>query len=472
MGILLVAGDVMTAAEQGSQNERVEQAFVELGHTMSTVSVNDDTSRTLQFEAGESGAVTKTKAGWIHIEGGSVDINRSIGAVEYRGDDGSIISYQSGGVWRETGNQTRMLSAPNIDYDPEEETLWFPITTLSGRESLNSGEISVEHNTTDPISNVTFVKNDSVTITIQSDYYRGWERYFRTEAGGASIQNVDHQNRTIKVLLGYADLENAFDEGATIGSDDSADFKDQHDNFGDSHRTGTPLPEMDSVIDQMVADAKAGENVDKNLSNGTYTNPSLDEGTYFIEEINGDEDYTFDLSDGNATLVVEGDVNLGDDGSINITNRDDNNVLRIYAGGNDTVINGDICDVSDGNCSNDASSIQFYGPSTMSVDLGPGSKGSFEGVLYVASSEQRDWWDGVNGNGNCKDYHQVHMQAKGEFYGSIVAYSACAHSASTSFDYDESLKNANIDPYSDEYSLPPQITYLNVAVHKLDVQNE
>nr|WP_254761630.1 hypothetical protein [Natrinema marinum] len=471
VGLLLVAGNAMTAAEEATESERVEQAFVELGHTMSTVSANDDTSRTLQFDAGDSGAVTKTKAGWIHIKGGSVDINRSIGAVEYRGDDGSIISYQSGGVWRETGNRTRMLSAPNIDYDPEDETLWFPITTLSGRQSLNSGEIAIEHNTTDPISNVSFVKNDSVTITIQSDYYRGWERYFRSEASGASIQNVDHQNRTIRVLLGYADLEGAFDEGATIGSDDPADFKDKHDNFGNTHRTGTPLPEMDSVIEQMVADAKAGNDVDKNLSNSTHTNP-LDDGTYFIEEINGDQDYTFDLSNGNATLIVEGDVNLGDDGSINVVNRDaaNDNVLRIYAGGDDAVINGEICDTSDGSCSSNAKTIQFYGPSTMSVDFGPGNTGAFEGVLYVSSSEQKNWWDGSTGT--CADHHQVHMQGGGDFYGSIVAYSACAHSNSVSFDYDASLDGSNIDPYSDEYSLPPQITYLNVAVHELDVRNK
>ncbi|PGF16792.1 hypothetical protein CP556_12135 [Natrinema sp. CBA1119] len=471
VGILIVAGDVMSSAEQQSEHDRVEQAFVELSHTMSTVSASDDTPRSVQFEAGESGAVTKTKAGWVTIRGGGVNITQQpMGAIEYEGGDGTIISYQSGGVWRETGNQTRMLSAPNINYNSEDDTLWFPITTLSGEQSLDSGEISVKHTKTNPMRHVSFVKNDSVTITIQSDYYRGWERYFRTEAGGTSIQNIDHENRTITVLLGYADLEGAFDEGATIGSDDPNDFYDKHDNFGNDHRTGTPLPEMDTVIDQMVADAKTGEDVDENLSNGSYTSP-IDDGTYFIEEIDGDEDYEFDLTNGNATLIVENDVNLEKDGSIRVVNRDDGNVLRIYAGGNDTVIKGDICDTSDGGtCSDDAGAIQFYGSSTMSVDFGPGNTGAFEGVLYVSSNEEKDWWDGSTGK--CSDSHQVHMQGGGDFFGSIVAYSACAQSNSVSFDYDSNLKNANIDPYSGEYPLPPQITYLNVAVHELDVQNK
>jgi len=472
IGMFLVAGDAMTVAEERSQHEQVEQAFVELSHTMSTVSASDDTPRSVRFEAGESGAITKTKAGWVRIEGGGVNVNQSIGAVEYEGDDGTIIAYQSGGVWRETGNQTRMLAAPNIDYDSEDKTLWFPITTLSGKQSLKSGEISIRHNDTKPMQNVSFVENDSVTITIQSDYYRGWERYFRTEAGGASVREVDHGNRTIEVLLGYAELEGAFDEGATIGSDDPDHFHDKQDEIGSDHRRGTPLPEMDPVIERMVADAKAGEDVDKNLSNESYSNP-LGAGTYFIEEIDGNEDYKFNLTNGNATLIVENGVKLEENGSISVVDSDaaGENVLRIYSGGNHTLLDGEVCDTSSGsNCSDDAETIQFYGPSTMSVDFGPGKTGKFEGVLYVSSSEEKDWWDGSTGA--CADYHQVHMQGGGDFYGSIVAYSVCAHSDSVSFDYDADLSSATIDPYYDEYSLPPQITYLNVAVHELDVENQ
>lgn len=474
VGILLVAGDVMTGAEQQSQNQRIEQGFVELSHEMSTVAIDDDSSRTVSFEAGESGAVTKTKAGWVHIEGGSADINRSIGAVEYVGDDGTVVAYQSGGVWRETGNQTRMLSAPNIDYDPEDETLWFPITTLSGSQKLDSKDISIEHNNTDPVGNVSFVENDSVTITIQSDYYRGWERYFRTEAGGASVQNVDHENRTVHVLLGYEEIGGAFDEGVSVGSDESQHFHNGNGNqdiFDGDHRTGTPLPEMDPVIEQIVADGKAGNDVDENLTGQTNIAP-LGDGTYFVEEINGDEDYEFNLSSGNATLIVENNVTLGSDGSINVTDRDaaGENVLRIYAGGNYTSIDGNISVEGE----NTAEVIQFYGPSTMSVDLGPGNSGTFEGVLYVASSEEKDWYhnNNRNGNNNCGDQHQVHLHANGNFTGSLVAYSVCGHSSSVDFDYDENLADTNTDPYYADYSLPPQITYLNIAVHELDVKDK
>ncbi|WP_226007793.1 DUF7289 family protein [Natrinema salinisoli] len=471
VGVLLVAGDVMNGAEQQSQNQRVEQGFVELGHEMSTVSVSDDSSRTVSFEAGDSGAVTKTKAGWIHIEGGDVDINRSIGAVEYVGDDGTIVAYQSGGVWRETGNKTRMLSAPNIDYDSEDETLWFPITTLSGSQSLDSGDVSIEHNKTDPIGNVSFVENDSVTITIQSDYYRGWERYFREEASGASVQNVYHENRTVHVLLGYAELDGAFDEGATVGSDQNEHFRDKQDQIGDDYRTGTPLPEMDSVIDEMITDAKAGD-VDRNLSENPPTG-TLDDGKYFIEEIDDGEDYEFDLSDGNATLIVEDDVNI--DGSITVVERDDDHVLRIYSGGNKLDLDGRICVDTGGGCEQRAEIIQFYGPSTMGVDIGPNSKGTFEGILYVASSEEKsdEWWESSNnGGGSCRDRHQIHMQAgQTDFNGSMVAYSVCSQSGAIEFDYDDDLSTAEIDPYPEDYSLPPQITYLNVAVHELDVKN-
>lgn len=118
-----------------------------MGKTMATASANGDGAQSLQFEAGDSGVIAKSDAGWIRIGGGDVDVNRSIGPVEYE-SDGTVVAYQSGGVWSERGNQTRMLSAPNVNYDPDDETLWFPISMLSGEESLSSGGTVVQTNST------------------------------------------------------------------------------------------------------------------------------------------------------------------------------------------------------------------------------------------------------------------------------------------------------------------------------------
>lgn len=467
LGIFLVASDMLTDVEQESEHDRVENSFVELSQQMETASSDDDVSRSMDIDAGEDGAVVMSNTGNLTIEGGDVNKTIPIGAIEYTGDDGTKIAYQAGGVFRETGNETRVVSAPPINYDADSEALSFPIIKTRDEAQLDSGNIHVSHHKTNPLQEASLVENDSVTIEVESEYYRGWEEFFRTEAGDTSIQNVDHNNQTVQVLVGYETIDGAFDEGVTIASDDPDHFHDHHENF-DSHSTGTPLPEMDTVIEEIVDDARNGKDIDDNLSDGTYTNP-LDDGTYFVNEINGDDDYEFNLTKGNATLIVENDVTLEDGGSINVTDRDANreNVLRVYAGGNHTLIDGNMC-VDDGSCDADADVIQFYGPSTMSVDFGPGSTGAFEGVFYVASSEEKDWWDG--GTGKCEDYQQFHMQGGGDFYGSLVAYSACAHSSSLSFDYDDDLKDTDIDPYYGDYTLPPQLTYLNVAEHKVDVE--
>ncbi|WP_265112222.1 DUF7289 family protein [Halosolutus halophilus] len=474
VGIFLVGGEAITNTEQQTENERIEQSFVEMGHTMATASADSDGMRSMQFEAGDSGAVTKSDAGWIRIEGDDVDINRSIGAVEYEGDDGTVVAYQAGGVWSERGNQTRMLSAPNVNYDPEAETLWFPITTLSGEGTLDSGEIAVRQNSTDPMDGVRFVENDSVTMTIQSEYYRGWEQFFREEAGGVSVQEVDHENRTVKVMLGYADFDDAFQEGVMINGGEG-DFDDKQGVIGDEYETGTPMPPMDDVIDEMIEDAQSGD-VDENLT-GDQT-ATLEDGTYYVDEVNGDVDYNVDLSDGNTTLIVGGDWKH--EGEINVTDRAGDNVLRIYVGGDIAEFDGEVCVKG---CNGNAEVIQFYGPSTMAVSFGPNNSGHFEGILYVASDEKKDWWDGltIQDGGTCapdqnrdKEDYQVHMQAGGgtNFSGSIVAYSVCALSNASTFNYAEALADADVDPYPEGYERPPQITYLNVAVHELDVKNE
>lgn len=477
IGIFLVAGETITDAEQQTEKERVEQAFVELGKTMSTAAADTDGKRSVDFDAGDSGAITKSDAGRIWIYGGDEElVNESIGAIEYEGDDGSIVAYQSGGVWSERGNQTRMLSEPNIEYDSDADTLWFPMSTLPGDQTLSSGEISVEHNSTDPIKDANYVQDNTTTVQIQSDYYRGWEQFFRDEAGDASIQEVHHNNRTIEVLLGYDELDNAFDEGATIGGGEDA-IDDHHDIVGDEHETGVPMPPMNDVIDELIEDADGGDgdDIDRDLTGVDDTEEGA--GTYYVDEIDGDITYDFNLTDGDVTLIVEENIDLDGDGHVNVTDRDesDENVLRIYSGGDRLTMDGNICYTTD--CESDASVIQYYGPSDQGVDFGPGSKGDFEGLLYVASEEEEDWWDDNPPSNSCSsgsdgnDY-QVHLQANGEFFGSIVAYSVCGKSDSVEFSHDTDVDSDEIEMYPDEYRLPPQITYLNVALHELDVKND
>ncbi|WP_408957610.1 hypothetical protein [Natrinema sp. 74] len=458
VSLLLVGGNTITDVKQQSEQERIEQSFVELSQQMSSAATNEDVTHAMTFDSGRSGAITKTNAGRIKIEATNFSETIKLGAIEYRGDDGSIVAYQAGGVWRERGNETRMISAPSLDYDAEEETLWLSVVDISEDQELSSGTVTMRHETTIPMQD--FVENESITMTVTSEYYRGWESYFRHQAGDAVVRNVDHANRTVTVRLGYLKAESAFDSGVTYG-----DSYDAHKNADvDGPTTQGTMPPLDSVISQMVNDTESGAmHVDEDL--GTVdTTLTRGSGTYVADSIEESGHLQFNLTDGNATLIVDGDINA-DGPTITVTDWSGNNSLKVYTTGDlDASNSGDICvDPCDTDVS--AKRIQIFGTSDMIVDFGPGGSSRFEGVLYAASD--RDSWPKRN---SCDS--QVCIHSNPNLYGSIVASSVEIGSASADLTYDSSLDSADIPLHPESYELPPRITYLNIAHHKIDIKNE
>ncbi|WP_247730598.1 DUF7289 family protein [Halovivax limisalsi] len=480
LGLFAAGGQLLADSSAELEDERVSEAFVQLGRTMGTATTDSEATRVTAFEAGEFGAVTKTDAGWIAIEGGDIDLTGadrlSIGAIEYESDDGTVIAYQSGGVWRERGNRTRMLSPPNLNFDIETETLTFPVTTVSGERDLSSGQVRVRHEDTRPVREADIVENDTVTITVKSDYYRGWQTYFERQIGETTVQNVDHANRTVTASLGYEDMERAFESGVGVPSEDNVDgFKDE---FEDDVQVA-PMRPMDPVIDALLADVENGSaDLDRDLSEAGIPD-TLGPGTYYIDsitehedELDGEDSLDFDLSSGNATLIVRGDVDLAA-ASIEVTDQADDSALQIYMGGDALTGGGSACV---GACGNDgqAKHLQLYGTSDTAVDFSSSDAAEFEGVIYVASNDP-DNRVSVNGNkcDNLDADPQVYLQAGGdEVSGAIVAHSICSQSSGHDFAFDDTLANEVIDPYPPGYSHPPQITYLNVAVHEISVTND
>ena len=470
IGIFLVAGHTVAVIEQDAESERIENSFVELSHSMASATTASESRFSTSLAVGESGALVKSDTGTIQIQGGEVNTTISVGEIEYRGDDGTRIAYQAGGVWRETGNDTHMLSAPPLEYDHASETLWFPIVETVGDEELGSGDITITHTETDPLRNASRIENDSVTVTVTSEYYRGWQYYFEEVAGDASVRDVDHENQTVTARLGYLEVEDAFGEGATLSG--------EYNGFDQANVTAEvdegAFPELDDVIYEIVDDTNTSKNRDWadggplviDGSEDLTEHQDIDDtgvfpnGTYFAESVNLTDELIFDLSNGNATLVVDGDINL-DSGSIKIANwsQENDHSLKIYTTGDVEVHNSDMC-VKTCEEDIDAAQLQLYGTSDTHVKLGTGDV-LFEGIIYVASDDfDREDVD-----------YQVEIQSNVRFYGSIIAHSMDIHSAAVNFQYDEDLKESDIELYPDEYELPPRITYLNIAEYKVEVKN-
>jgi len=194
VGIFLIAGDTVEQTEQEAETERVEGAFVELSQMMRSVASSSDTSSQVDLDLSDSGAVVMKNTSTMSIEYGDDDpTDVDFGTIEYEGDDGTRIAYQGGAVFKETGNETQIVSAPPVSYvdDDGSETLSFPILEPTEEGSISSGEISAtkEDNATVEFSET--IDDGEVTINITGPYYRGWEEHFERQAGEDAIDSID-----------------------------------------------------------------------------------------------------------------------------------------------------------------------------------------------------------------------------------------------------------------------------------------
>lgn len=456
--VFLVADDAVTGIEQRSEHERVEGAFVELSQQLQTASTTEDVSRTIDLQVGQDGAVVRERTGTINVSSdalnsGAID-NLTIGTIEYESDDGTTLAYEAGAVFREKGNETRVVSEPPISYDTATKTLTLPVVTATGDRRLQSGDVTFENNGTTTFEEANVVENESVTITIQSDYYRGWEAFFNQQAGDTSVQEVDHENRTIEVQVGYLDIEDAYEDGILV-SENFDDF-DNADVEDGTVRKGS-MPQLDTIIAEMVTDY---EGEDAPPDSGTAPGGT----TYFADDlhVDSDDELTFDTGGGNTTVIIDG--NLTVEGDLVADPHATDHELKIYTTGHFDVEGGNVS-VENGT----AAQLQVYGTSETHVGIGPGST-SFEGTIYAPRDET--WGDQDNEvfhQGQCQE--QVCMQSNVEYTGALVASSTNVHSASVDFTYDVSLEDNDIDLYPNAYTLPPQLTYLNVAHHEVEVKN-
>lgn len=470
VGILIHASQSTADAQQEMETERIESAFVQLSQTMGTTATTGDTTELMDFDAGEGGAIVKEDTGTILIEGNGIGedgkLNMTVGAIEYEGDDGTRIAYQAGAVFRETGEETQIVSAPPLHYDTASETFTFHIVKLEDEDRLDSGDVTISHRNTNPHRNASLVTDDTVTVTITSEYYRGWAEYFERQAGASAVREVTpHEGSdegTVVVELGYLEIEQAFDEGAVYATD----FHDHHDNV-DSFREAA-FPPIDEVIDDIVERTETGTffGEDVEFLSTVDEHHQLGAGVYHTEGIDEGGHLEFDLSEGDATVVVDGDLNA-DGRTITVeedTWRDGGSVKVYVTGDYDAENGGDVCvEPCDENVS--AEVIQVYGTSESKFDFGPGGSSRFEGVIY-AGGVKDDWEQ----RQNCD--MQVCILSNPNLYGSIVASSVHVHADAVEFEYDEDLRDATFDIYPDPTILPPQITYLNVAEHVVDVESE
>ena len=190
----VTASGAMDGAQQTSAVQRAEHsmslldargALVALGRTDGqSVSLADSADGSYRVQPDSGRIVVSQRKDGVTTE----YVNTTLGAVVYE-NDGTTVAYQGGGVWRSSGAGASMISPPEFNY--RGATLTFPVIRVSGGRSSVSGGATA-HLTPDKVDESMFPTADrsnplsggNVTVSVYSDYYRGWETFFEERTTG------------------------------------------------------------------------------------------------------------------------------------------------------------------------------------------------------------------------------------------------------------------------------------------------
>ncbi|WP_254861458.1 DUF7289 family protein [Halovivax gelatinilyticus] len=461
LGVLAVSLDVVANTQQEAETERAQSSLVELTHTMNTVGNQADGTGSVDLDVGEGGAIIRDDTGSVTIDYDNVSAEFedtiTFGAIEYEANDGSLIAVEAGAVFRGTGEASQLVSGPSITYDNETNTLNFPILEAVGDEQLRDDRITVR--SADVASQSDVVENEEVVIEIESKYWGGWEEYFLREVGERGVIAYDNEGEdtgTVEVNLGRIDTPTPFENAVTVRDEIELDG---NANVTGSAVDGSEIDPIDDEIDEMVESAR------ENYTELTDPEGPIEAGEYYVDgSLTIDEPTVVDLTDGDVTLVVDGDINV--DQEFRVTNWGDNE-LQIYTTG-DLTIEDQMC-LDETECEGahsdrggnnqhepdaiNPSQLQVYGTSSFELDMSGGTY--FEGVIYAPAGEDGTSKYVENGNAYID--------------GSLVIGSVEAGGTPTIHHHDE-LKWT--DPDIGDPVQPPELTYLNLVYKELGVGHE
>ncbi|GAA0272975.1 DUF7289 family protein [Halobacterium noricense] len=208
VGVVVVAGgSALDAAQDQSSVQRAEQsmslfdarsALVALGRSdgqsltlanseRGSYEVRPDTGRMVVVREGEDGSTTEY-------------LNTTLGSVVYENGD-TEVAYQGGGVWYSRGAGAEMVSPPEFNY--QDATLTLPVIRVTGSEQTAAGAPTARVTRDEAASNRSVfpgpgrtnpLQNGTMTVAVESDYYRGWASFFRSRTSG-NVSVIPDENR-------------------------------------------------------------------------------------------------------------------------------------------------------------------------------------------------------------------------------------------------------------------------------------
>jgi len=248
--IFLTGDEAVSGVQSAIQDEEVKNQMSLLDSRIATAALGEGSVERLQFNLKNGQMRTNPDESWMRVTlnnstGEHVLHNTTMGSIVYEGED-ITLSYEGGGVWMSNPGTagSSMVSSPEFLY--RGNTLTLPMFNLTSSVSRKGEQttIAVDAEETDVVGGYAQpLKNGTINVTVRSDYYDAWAKYFDERTEG-DIIDVWDSNRTAKISLPVpepGDYQNAVEAGIQgSGSDESltlstAGLIDQYDSDVDSY---------------------------------------------------------------------------------------------------------------------------------------------------------------------------------------------------------------------------------------------
>lgn len=327
VGALLVLALGITAidsTEEELSDSRAENTLTQFDSAAALVALEETDVQRMSFpvDAGEQYRVRENRGRMIvtieNLTSGTSEevMNLTLGAVTYE-DDGVRLAYQGGGVWRDSERGGQMVSPPEFHY--RNGTLTLPAVSVTGDSNLGSTAV-IRHSSSTAAyptalsSQQNPLERHRVKVTVQSEFYRGWGRYFSDRTDG-DVEYFDDDNEVTVTLVTPVNVDEVKAASASLSAggkfhvagssnSDCDAAKDAYTDSYDSSKSG-------SYCDQWNSDDPPGNQgdiiygKDVDISDGSG-------GSNFYGDIESGTNVTVEASSGSGQPTIYGNISYVD----------------------------------------------------------------------------------------------------------------------------------------------------------------
>jgi hypothetical protein len=234
--IVALGAGAIGGTQETLDEERAEKAMTQLDSQAALVALGNSDVQRVDLSTGREGTYqVDDSAGRMTLSytnqttGTETTIfSEEMGRIVYESNSGTTIAYQGGGVWRSDGSGNAvMVSPPEFHY--RDATLTLPLVTVGSSGTVGDRAVISNVNTTRFFPNTTKnsaysnpLENARVEISVTSDYYRAWGKYFETRTDGEV--EYDHPNNRVTLAL-VSPLQNTKITSATASLSASGSFE-------------------------------------------------------------------------------------------------------------------------------------------------------------------------------------------------------------------------------------------------------